>query len=271
MNLLWRLLKAIGFSYPHLLCPGLGFFMQGRHKVAWQYTAVSILLWVLALCLAWWIPRSLLAFLIPYSLMLGVFLLGFFLFIKSSIQNTKIVREFRWSNLLLAYGIGFFAFFFFSHFNVQNFIEVRKVVGIDMFPVLQPDDWILVDTRREILNRDQILWMRLKEKESVLRLRAIPGDSVFWSHDKVYVNDQTVKHINSRLLEEDVTEYCALKKCTLAPFSSLSVPDKHLFLVGDNYHDSFDSRFLGFFEFRLVKGVATHRLWRKSSLDLKRL
>ncbi|MGM0681011.1 MAG: signal peptidase I, partial [Thermodesulfobacteriota bacterium] len=95
-------------------------------------------------------------------------------------------------------------------------------------------------------------------KDFIKRVIGLPGDRIKIIDKKVFVNGKRFKveaavHRDSRIIPGE-----------LSPrdnYGPVTVPEKSLFVMGDNRDNSHDSRFWGFVDFRKVKGKAVILYW----------
>jgi len=106
-------------------------------------------------------------------------------------------------------------------------------------------------------------------KDYIKRVVAVAGDTIRVSDKQVYVNDTPVTnepwavHKDPRILPEKFSRRDNMKKVT--------VPDGHLFVMGDNRDNSHDSRFWGFVDLKAVKGEAfiIYWSWNKQGFGIR--
>jgi signal peptidase I len=87
-----------------------------------------------------------------------------------------------------------------------------------------------------------------EKKDYIKRCIGLPGDTVELKNDVLYVNDQPVDE-PYKLLE---TSYVGHR----ANFGPVKVPEGKLFMMGDNRHNSSDSRVWGMLDMKYLKGKA---------------
>ena len=142
-------------------------------------------------------------------------------------------------------------------FFIRYFIvELYLVDGPSMRPTLQSAERLVVNKfiyRFRAPERGEILVFRYPRDPSrdfIKRVIAIPGDTIEICDGRVYVN--------SALLNEP---YILSK--TRGNYPLATVPEGHIFVMGDNRNNSEDSRFadVGFVPFDLIKGKAMLVFW----------
>lgn len=97
-------------------------------------------------------------------------------------------------------------------------------------------------------------------KDFIQRVIGLPGDKIEIRRRQVIVNDQP--------LEEN---YVFTSQATSSPtkpsvhdqFGPVVVPDRKLFVLGDNRDHSYDSRYWGFVDYSDLKGKALYIYWAK--------
>ncbi len=101
---------------------------------------------------------------------------------------------------------------------------------------------------REPRRGDIIIFKHPKEgKDFIKRCVALPGDKVEIRNDVLYINDEPVDEPYKKL-----TAFGG----SLANYGPIVVPEGHIFMLGDNRHNSYDSRSWGPLDEKYIKGKA---------------
>ena len=140
---------------------------------------------------------------------------------------------------------------------IRTFIvELYLVDEPSMRPTLQSAERLVVNKfiyRFRPPERGEILvfqYPRDTRRDFIKRVIAIPGDTIEIKDGRVYVNSQLMN------------EPYILSK-TRGDYPLATVPDGHIFVMGDNRNNSEDSRFadVGFVPYQLIKGKAILVFW----------
>ncbi|RQD74586.1 MAG: signal peptidase I [Candidatus Syntrophonatronum acetioxidans] len=145
---------------------------------------------------------------------------------------------------------------------IRSFVvEIFVVEGLSMQPTLEHHERLLVNkfiySFREPAQGDVVVFSYSPERDFIKRVIATGGDTVEINKQGVYVNGQ--------LLEEDY-----VKNNSMSNFGPTTVPEDHIFVLGDNRDNSMDSResSVGFISFERVKGKAVLVFWPLEQFSL---
>ena len=102
------------------------------------------------------------------------------------------------------------------------------------------------------------------EKDFIKRVVGIAGDTIEGRDKKIYVNGQPIDETYT--IKTDSNVYPAGLQAR-DNFGPVTVPEESLFVMGDNRDQSFDSRFWGFVDLKVVSGKAFMIYWSWDSND----
>lgn len=187
-------------------------------------------------------------------------------------RQKSVVREYT-EALLVALLLAFFI----RSFIVQAF----KIPSGSMLPTLQIGDHILVNKFiyglrlpyplestlvewSQPRRGDVIVFVYPKDpsKDFIKRVIGEPGDTVEIRHKQVFINGEKMDDPYANFADED-REIPGPRD----NFGPLTVPQHHLFVMGDNRDRSHDGRFWGFVDLDEVKGKAFLIYWSWDGQD----
>ncbi|MEW6268392.1 MAG: signal peptidase I [Thermodesulfobacteriota bacterium] len=153
------------------------------------------------------------------------------------------------------------------------FVQAFKIPSGSMLPTLQIGDHLLVNkllygiripvygTRLlgyfEPERGDIIVFVypEDREKDFIKRVVGVPGDEIEIRNKRLYRNGEPVG-------EEPYAQYSEPSEAGPRDnFGPVTVPEGHVFVMGDNRDHSFDSRFWGFVPYEDIKGKAFVIYW----------
>lgn len=120
-----------------------------------------------------------------------------------------------------------------------------EVTGISMYPTLNPNDRVVMSTVSSINRFDIIVFTDPMNKTVVKRVIGLPGDSVRYEQDNLYINNKIVKEPFLKRSEISGEPGLWTSNFTMINDNENKVPEDHYFLMGDNRRYSYDSRFYG--------------------------
>ena len=131
---------------------------------------------------------------------------------------------------------------------IRTFIfEPVQCIGISMYPTLVGGEGMFTEKLTYTVSapqRDDIIICRYPyhTEKCVKRVIAVPGDRISISDGAIYLNGE---RLDESAYWDDYIE---------GTLEEVTVPDKCLFVVGDNRNNSGDSRHVGFIPYWQVKG-----------------
>ncbi len=109
------------------------------------------------------------------------------------------------------------------------------------------------------LKRQEIVVFKFPEdpkKDFIKRLIGLPGDRIKIRNNKVYVNGQMLEE--PYVISTNPLNRMASGTSNIEEFT---VPEDHIFVLGDNRDNSYDSRYWGFVPLDYVKGRGLLTYW----------
>lgn len=165
-------------------------------------------------------------------------------------SNTNLGEEIKdWIiSILIAIVLAFFIRYF--------IVELYMVEGPSMRPTLVNGERLIVNKfiyRFKTPERGEVLVFRYPRDPSrdfIKRVIAVAGDTIEIKDGRVFLNGQLLNE--SYILER-----------TRGSYPASTVPEGHIYVMGDNRNNSEDSRFkdVGFVPLELIKGKAVTIFW----------
>ena len=160
---------------------------------------------------------------------------------------------------------------------IRTFIvQAFKIPSGSMLPTLQIGDHILVNKfiygvkmpfegtvlvpNKDPRPNDIVVFKfpRDPKLDYIKRVIAIAGDSVEMREKKIYINGKPFEDKHGVYLDPRILPASAGPRDNFGP---VTVPDDHIFVMGDNRDNSFDGRFWGFVDLKAVRGKAFIVYW----------
>ncbi|MFD1739149.1 signal peptidase I [Bacillus salitolerans] len=159
-------------------------------------------------------------------------------------------------------------------FTVRSFFFSSYIVeGQSMSPTLQEGNLLVINKigyQFGELKRFDVIVFHANEKEDyVKRIIGLPGDRISYENDILYINGKPFEEpflqpYKSLFTENQLTFDFTLQEIT----GEETVPEGHLFVIGDNRIGSFDSRHFGFIQINQVVGKVNLRYFPLDQLDI---
>lgn len=175
-------------------------------------------------------------------------------------KRTKIIKELlSWGKTLavvLVIVVLFRAFLF------TNYI----VYGQSMMPTIQDRDRVIVNKIGYDIGTpqrfDMIVFHATEDTDYIKRVIGLPGDQIEYRNDLLYINGESVEETYLKGIKEEYKSTTYTEDFKLEDLTGvMTVPDNHLFVLGDNRRNSIDSRYIGFVPFKTIVGKADFSYW----------
>ena len=134
---------------------------------------------------------------------------------------------------------------------IRVFLFTPIVVdGISMMPTLEDGDRMIVNkigyTIGEPDRFDIVVFHAPEQKDYIKRIIGLPGDTVEYRDDILYINGEPLEEPYLNQYKEAVADSPFTEDFTLeGKLNSEVVPKNHVFVLGDNRRKSKDSRHIG--------------------------
>ncbi|MDX8046918.1 signal peptidase I [Gracilibacillus sp. S3-1-1] len=149
----------------------------------------------------------------------------------------------------------------------RAFIAVPIIVdGSSMLPTLEGGDRIIVNKFSQLYSEpdrfDVVIFHATAKKDYIKRVIGLPGETIVYQNDQLFVNGQAVKEpfIHNEI-EQATSHYTTDFTLLDIENGAEVVPEGHVFVLGDNRPGSTDSRQLGFIPMDEIVGVASVSYW----------
>jgi signal peptidase I len=133
------------------------------------------------------------------------------------------------------------------------------VDGDSMLPTLEHKNRMIVNKViykiSDIDRFDIIVFEATEDKDYIKRVIGLPGETIKYEKDKLYVNGELVE-------EPYMAKYRASQPEQFNTYvEEITVPDGHVFVLGDNRNHSKDSRLIGPIKVEKIIGKANIVFW----------
>lgn len=136
---------------------------------------------------------------------------------------------------------------------IRVFLFTPIVVdGVSMMPTLENGDRMIVNkivyTIGEPDRFDIVVFHAEEQKDYIKRIIGLPGDTVEYQNDVLYINGEPYEEPYLDQYKEEVAENQLTEDFTLLDVPRIQsevVPAGHVFVMGDNRRKSKDSRHIG--------------------------
>ena len=158
---------------------------------------------------------------------------------------------------------------------IRYFLLAPIVVdGYSMMPTLHDQDRMIVNkisyTFGEPDRFDIVVFHAPEQKDYIKRIIGLPGDTVEYVDDVLYINGEPIDEpyldeYKQQVFDGPLTDSFTLRDI---PGGQETVPEGHLFVMGDNRRNSKDSRHIGFVSMDKVVGKTSIVYWPVSDMRI---
>jgi len=141
---------------------------------------------------------------------------------------------------------------------IRSFFFTPIVVdGASMNPTLHDRDRMIVTKIGEPERFDIVVFHAPDGRDYIKRVIGLPGDRIEYKNDILYVNGKAYDEPYLKTFKESITQGTLTESFTLeeTEVGSETVPEGHLFVLGDNRRYSSDSRHIGAIPLEKVVGT----------------
>jgi signal peptidase I len=157
---------------------------------------------------------------------------------------------------------------------VRYFVFAPIVVyGESMMPTLHHNDRLIVNKLNYAIGNPEryeiIVFKTSENRDYIKRIIGLPGDTIEYKDDVLLINGEEMPeaYLNElrQMMDNELLTYdFTLREVT----GEKTVPEGHLFVLGDNRRHSKDSRNIGTVPMEDVIGEAQLRFWPISDINL---
>ncbi|MCU7861338.1 MAG: signal peptidase I [Candidatus Thiodiazotropha sp. (ex Lucinoma kastoroae)] len=159
---------------------------------------------------------------------------------------------------------------FMANRGVITGFDNHRNVSMNMAPNLLPGDLIATDTRQYVFDhvpdRGEIITFKFPRDESIIyvkRVLGLPSENISIKDGILYINGETI------------AESYVQEGSNVRPYSQnmeeITVPENHVFVLGDNRDNSNDSRFWGMLPISNVNGKVTLIWYANDTSRIKKI
>jgi signal peptidase I len=147
------------------------------------------------------------------------------------------------------------------------------VDGLSMMPTLQDKDRMIVNKISYKLfgpkRFDIVVFHATEEKDYIKRVIGLPGDHIEYKNDTLYINgipyeEPYLEKYKKQVIDGPLTDPFTLEEV----IGRKTVPEGHIFVMGDNRRFSKDSRHIGTIPMDQVIGKANIVYWPLSDFGI---
>lgn len=175
-------------------------------------------------------------------------------------------ETFEWVKaLLIAFGIAAL---------IRLFLFTPIVVdGVSMMPTLKDGDKMIVNKISYKIGSpdhfDIVVFHAPEKKDYIKRVIGLPGDTVEYADDVLYINGKAQEEPYLKAYKEELSGGTLTEDFTLEEkIGRQTVPEGHIFVMGDNRRMSNDSRHIGPISMDEIVGTTKFVFWPIKDIGL---
>ncbi|WP_223702911.1 signal peptidase I [Sutcliffiella deserti] len=156
-------------------------------------------------------------------------------------------------------------------FIVRTFLLSPIIVdGASMNSTLQDKERMIVVKIGEPQRFDIVVFHAPDKKDYIKRVIGLPGDHIEYKNDTLYINgisydEPYLDNHKATLIDAPLTESFTLFD---TPVKSETVPEGHIFVLGDNRRYSEDSRHIGAIPIDNIVGTTNMVYWPLNEMEI---
>ena len=152
--------------------------------------------------------------------------------------------------------IGLLGLLFIGHQYIGWPVSVK---GDSMSPTLMDAQRLFILNKQELRHFDIIMFTSPDDQQQtyVKRVIGLPGDTISYQHDQLYINNKKVAEPYLRKYQQELAD----DRSFTEDIATVKVPANHYFVLGDNRRISKDSRTFGFVSKGAVTGQVKGVFW----------
>lgn len=141
--------------------------------------------------------------------------------------------------------------------SINQFVfQIIRVEGPSMQPTFWTGERVFTEkisyTFREPRRKEVVVARYFPDSDQVIkRVIGLPGDTIEIRNGVIYINDD--------ILDESAYWHDIISYYNEMP--PVVIPEKHVFLIGDNRNNSYDSREVGPVPYNQIVGHVAFRIW----------
>ncbi|WP_050181473.1 signal peptidase I [Domibacillus robiginosus] len=153
---------------------------------------------------------------------------------------------------------------------IRYFIFAPIVVdGLSMMPTLESGDRMIVNKLGDPDRFDIIVFHAPEQKDYIKRVIGLPGDTVEYKNDVLYVNGKAIEEPYLNDYKSEVTDGPLTPDFTLKEITGEEkVPEGEIFVLGDNRRFSKDGRHIGTIKIDEIVGETRLVYWPFDQIHL---